>query len=421
MAERILYGHVSGISGTGYRIRARSNSPQSVEDFRVNEFVQKLRLRPEELFGGTGWYWMELDSTRKILGVVRVLQSDTGVQTLEYRFAILSHDECDRLGWQPFHLRDQMLADDSWSCVDGNVLPQLQIPEARSHTKFESGACSMFSVSWELAGRNAGELLEAHLDSVTPEARRAMAFLAPDVRTRGNPRISLFSSGSMKSDEATPAKQSSSYGRSISMAAGAVLCCGLMFSNFLAYSKYKEAQEHAADRDLAYRNLTLGAQDRFDERKETEPVPGEDPNSRLAIDSLTRLGRLFNAIYREPSSDAARERDNNGIRYYLEMQGGSSDHKASFLAALDKWIAIERMQNTQTDLQLEQRRLATQMQELLYELRGLVIRLNQQKMRFSVNQSEAGSAESELFTKIGENTDRLKSLMDDFEANTNSR
>ena len=97
MAERILYGHVSGISGTGYRIQARSKSPQSVEDFRVNEFVQKLRLRPEELFGGTGWYWMELDSRRRILGVVRVLQSDTGVQTLEYRFAVLNHDECDEL------------------------------------------------------------------------------------------------------------------------------------------------------------------------------------------------------------------------------------------------------------------------------------------------------------------------------------
>lgn len=415
MAERILYGHVSGASGTGYRIRARSMSPQSTEDFRVNEFVQKLKLRPEELLGRTGWYWMELDSTHRIFSVVRVLESDLGVQTLEYRFAVLNHDECDKLSWQPFRLRDQMLDDDHWSCVGEYGLPELQVFQTRTDEVRERGGSSLFSISWKIAGNHPSEMLEAHLDSVAPEVRKSMTFLAPDVRVRANPRITLLSLAHKNPEVNAQPEKSTRYGNAVVMAAGVVLCSGLALSNFWTYRNLQEARELTQDRDQAYRKLERDSQRTIDEQKEFAALAGEDAKSRMAIDSLNKLKELLNAIYREASSDAAMERDIKGIRHYLETQGGSSDYKASLLAALDNWIAFEKLRNTQKDSRVEQQRIANEMKRTLSELRGLIAGVNSLKSRFTQNQTEARPLDSEVYAKIEEATTRLQTVIDAFE------
>jgi len=421
MAERILYGHVSGASGTGYRIRARSMSPQRVEDFRVNEFVQKLRLRPEELLGRTGWYWMDLDSIHRIFGVVRVLESDVGVQTLEYRFAVLNYDDCDKLSWQPFQLRDQMLNDDHWLCVDEYGLPELQVVQTRSHEERESGGSSMFSISWKIAGNHASENLEAHLDSVAPEVRKSMTFLAPDVRLRSNPRITLLSLNYKKSEVNASPQRSIRYGKAVAIAAGLFLCSGLVLANLWTYRNLQEARGLAQDRDQAYRKLERDSQEKIDEQKVSAAIAGEDARSRLSFDYLNKLKELLNAIYREASSDQAMERDINGIRHYLETQAGSSDYNAALLAALDKWIAIEKLRNTQRDSRVEQQRIANEMKKTLNELRGLIAGVNSIRSRFTQNQTENRPADSEVYAKIEEIMNRLQNVIDTFEAKSELR
>ena len=131
---------------------------------------------------------------------------------------------------------------------------------------------------------------------------------------------------------------------------------------------------------------------------------------------LWHRGELLSAIYRETSSDAAMERDINGIRHYLETQGGSSDYKASLLAALDNWIAFEKLRNTQKDSRVEQQRIANEMKRTLSELRGLIAGVNLLKSRFTLNQTEDWPVVSDVYKKIDETMTRLQNVIDTFEA-----
>jgi hypothetical protein len=291
----------------------------------------------------------------------------------------------------------------------------LQVVQTRTDEVREFGGSSLFSISWKIAGDQSSEMLEAHLDSVAPSVRKSLIFLAPDVSVRANPRITLLSFARKNHEVNAQPDKRTRYGNAIMMAAGVVLCGGLAFTNLWTYRNLQEVRELAQDRDQAYRRLERDLHEKIDEQKEFAAVAVEDAKSRMAIDSLSKLKELLNSIYREASSDTAMERDIKGIRHYLEMQGSSTDYKASLSAVLDNWIKFEKSRNTQKDFKVEQQRIANELKKTLSELRGLIDKVNSIKSRVTLNQTEARTVDSEKYVKIEEATTRLKTLIDAFE------
>jgi hypothetical protein len=182
MAFSFFYGHNSGKTGaTGFDVLATGGNPPAEVLAKCQKIIEAdLRLEGRSVALDMGWCWLPVDQGSRMFARSQAGSRADGSKTLQVRGIVLDHDECNRIGFNPFLIRSRIEDHSNWNLDDSRKLPPPELPSAMpDKTHGNRSLPEKIVIPWDHAGNRMDALAESMLLRLHEEARKEFSFAGP--------------------------------------------------------------------------------------------------------------------------------------------------------------------------------------------------------------------------------------------------